>query len=294
MAPMTLPFLTIGTPPMLGSASPRKTVGAAAQNGEPFSAISPSSFVERRKLAAATALACEVCGLKNPAPSPRITSTVRPASSTTEAVITVPSAFAFASAALAARSAISRVSSIMIFVPPYRSLLQRRRGSRQAELSVPGGLTRARGPAILAIRRRSPAGAARLVGTGEENSMTRSLSLTLAMWLSLTCVAAAQGPSPLPRTQTIVEEIRRLEGVRDPKCHATASRLEDLIYGTPLTSEARFRKNDLQKDLVLAIWGAASEKARQRGLAEIRRDVLDEARRVFLEYGTVAHGDGRV
>ena len=124
--------------------------------------------------------------------------------------------------------------------------------------------------------------------------MTRSLSLALAMWFSLAGAAAAQGPSPLPRTQTIVEEIRRLEGVRDPKCHATASRLEDLIYGTPLTSEARFRKNDLQTDLVLAIWGSASEKARQRGMTGIPRDVLDEARRPFLEYGTVAHGDWRV
>ena len=105
--------------------------------------------------------------------------------------------------------------------------------------------------------------------------MTRSLSLALGVCLSLVGVAAAQGPSALPRTQTIVEEIRRLEGVRDPKCHATASRLEDLIYGTPLTAEARFRKNDLQKDLVLAIWAAASDKTRPRGLNEIPRDVLD-------------------
>src|SRR5262245_28052393 len=124
--------------------------------------------------------------------------------------------------------------------------------------------------------------------------MTRYLSLALALSFSLVGAAAAQGPSPLPRTQTIVEEIRRLEGARDPKCHATASRLEDLIYGTPLEAEARFRKNDLQKDLVLAIWGAASDKARTRGLSEIPRDLLDEARRAFLDYGTVAHGDWRV
>ncbi len=124
--------------------------------------------------------------------------------------------------------------------------------------------------------------------------MRTRVSIAIGVWISLVGPAAAQGPSPLPRTQTIVEEIRRLEGVRDPKCHATASRLEDLIYGTPLTSEARFRKNDLQTDLVLAIWGAASDKARQRGMTEIPRDVLDEARRPFLEYGTVAHGDWRV
>src|SRR5712691_12512968 len=124
--------------------------------------------------------------------------------------------------------------------------------------------------------------------------MRTRISLAFGVWISLVGSAAAQGPSALPRTQTIVEEIRRLEGARDPKCHATASRLEDLIYGTPLTSEARFRKNDLQKDLVLAVWGAASEKARQRGIAEIPRDVLDEARQAFFDFGTVAHGDWRV
>ena len=124
--------------------------------------------------------------------------------------------------------------------------------------------------------------------------MTRSLSVAVAFCLWWAGAAAAQGVSPLPRTQTIVDEIHRLEGVRDPKCHATASRLEDLIYGTPLTAEARFRKNDLQKELTLAIWAAASDKARQRGLSEIPRDVLDEARRAFLDYGTIAHGDWRV
>src|SRR2546426_7857516 len=104
-------------------------------------------------------------------------------------------------------------------------------------------------------------------GPGTTGGVMRTgVSIAFGVWVSLAGVAAAQGPSPLPRTQTIVEEIRRLEGVRDPKCHATASRLEDLIYGTPLTSEARFRKNDFQTDLVLAIWGAASDKARQRGM----------------------------
>jgi hypothetical protein len=49
---------------------------------------------------------------------------------------------------------------------------------------------------------------------------------------ALTGVAVARPRVELPRTQTIVEEIRPLEGARDPTCHATASRLEDLSYGT--------------------------------------------------------------
>ena len=123
---------------MLGRTSPCSTAAAADQNAEPFNAISPSSFVAFRKLAAAMALACEVSGLKKPAPSPRITSTVRPASSTTDAVITVPRALAFARAAFAARSAISRVRSMMcssegqvrVLSPAARRASRRGRPSR--------------------------------------------------------------------------------------------------------------------------------------------------------------------
>ncbi|HEX6097040.1 MAG TPA: CRTAC1 family protein [Thermoanaerobaculia bacterium] len=57
---------------------------------------------------------------------------------------------------------------------------------------------------------------------------------------------------------TIIDEIGELEGVRDPKCYATASRLEDFIYGTPLESEARFEKIALQKAYIRDVWTRAS------------------------------------
>ena len=57
---------------------------------------------------------------------------------------------------------------------------------------------------------------------------------------------------------TIVDEIGQLESVRDPKCYATASRLEDFIYGTPLESEARFEKVKLQKELIRSVWAKAT------------------------------------
>lgn len=57
---------------------------------------------------------------------------------------------------------------------------------------------------------------------------------------------------------TIIEEIGELEGVRDPKCYATASRLEDFIYGTPLETEARFEKIALQKAYIRDVWSKAS------------------------------------
>src|SRR5688572_20844646 len=56
----------------------------------------------------------------------------------------------------------------------------------------------------------------------------------------------------------IIEEIGELEGVRDPKCYATASRLEDFIYGTPLETEARFEKIALQKAWIRDVWAKAS------------------------------------
>ena len=77
---------------------------------------------------------------------------------------------------------------------------------------------------------------------------------------------------------SIIDQIGELEGARDPKCHATASRLEDLIYGTPLTAEARFAKNDLRekaRDRDLA--GGLGERAAQE-LAEVPGEVAARKR----------------
>ena len=62
----------------------------------------------------------------------------------------------------------------------------------------------------------------------------------------------------LAQVPTILDEIGELEGVRDPKCYATASRLEDFIYGTPLESEARFEKIALQKAFIRDVWTEGS------------------------------------
>src|SRR5436190_15245384 len=83
--------------------------------------------------------------------------------------------------------------------------------------------------------------------------------------VSLSVPALAQVP-------TIIKEIGELEAVRDPKCYATASRLEDFIYGTPLESAARFEKVALQKAFIRSIWQQASAAA--AGQAEISADTL--------------------
>ena len=79
--------------------------------------------------------------------------------------------------------------------------------------------------------------------------------------LLLCLPAGAQSDRAPGGTPAILQAIGSLEGRSDPKCHATASRLEDLIYGTPLAPDARFSKNALLKELVLATWRAAAKQA---------------------------------
>ena len=59
----------------------------------------------------------------------------------------------------------------------------------------------------------------------------------------------------------IVGNIQKLEGQHEPKCFATASRLEDFMYGTPLTDEARFAKNALQTEWIEQVWVDSSKLA---------------------------------
>jgi hypothetical protein len=68
---------------------------------------------------------------------------------------------------------------------------------------------------------------------------------------------------------TILNEIESLEGENDPKCYATASRLEDFMFGTPLSPQARATKNELQQSLVSLIWRSASIEARLKGFKEV-------------------------
>jgi hypothetical protein len=74
--------------------------------------------------------------------------------------------------------------------------------------------------------------------------------------------AAAQVPG-------IIKEIGDLENVRDPKCYATANRLEDFIYGTSLEAATRFEKIALQKALIRDEWVKATAAATEAGKASI-------------------------
>ncbi|MBQ4820669.1 CRTAC1 family protein [Aquimarina sp. MMG016] len=60
----------------------------------------------------------------------------------------------------------------------------------------------------------------------------------------------------------IIQKIKDLEKDKDPKCYATANRLEDFMYGTPLDETARNFKIEIQKELILYFKKKGSELAR--------------------------------
>lgn len=77
----------------------------------------------------------------------------------------------------------------------------------------------------------------------------------------------------------ILKEIQKFESEKDPKCYATASRLEDFMFGTPLASGARFEKNELSKQLVLALWQAAAKTVKKAEISSA--DIQSVAQDLF-------------
>jgi hypothetical protein len=83
----------------------------------------------------------------------------------------------------------------------------------------------------------------------------------------------AASKDPVPRfdssPESILSAIELLESGSDAKCHSSANRFEDFLYGTPLSDEARQEQFELQKTLVHRIWGRASRAAAQAGEATV-------------------------
>src|SRR5947199_7039777 len=85
---------------------------------------------------------------------------------------------------------------------------------------------------------------------------------------------------------TIIKEIDQLESQRDPKCYATANRLEDFIYGTSLDFDARAEKIALQKRLIRDVWIKA--KAAAKGKPQIGVDELRTVLQAAVPYVTTS------
>ena len=75
--------------------------------------------------------------------------------------------------------------------------------------------------------------------------------------------AAESGKKDEKPLMDILGEIGKLESNRDPKCHATATRLENFMYGTKLTADARFLKVKLQKKLLVNLWDRVTERLKK-------------------------------
>src|SRR5947199_1789102 len=93
----------------------------------------------------------------------------------------------------------------------------------------------------------------------------------------------------LAQVPTIIKEIDQLESQRDPKCYATANRLEDFIYGTSLDFDARAEKIALQKRLIRDVWIKATDAA--KGKTQIGVDELRPVLQAAVPYVTTPAGD---
>src|SRR3954451_4588285 len=93
----------------------------------------------------------------------------------------------------------------------------------------------------------------------------------------------------LAQVPTIIKEIDQLESQRDPKCYATANRLEDFIYGTSLDFDARAEKIALQKQLIRDVWLKATDAA--KGKSQIGVDDLRPVLQAAVPYTATPGGD---
>ncbi len=82
---------------------------------------------------------------------------------------------------------------------------------------------------------------------------------------------------PADRTsEPILSAIEELESEQDAKCHSSASRFEDFIYGTPLADDGRWANVDLQKRWVQRVWAEASSAAARAGEVAVSPQRLRE------------------
>ncbi len=87
----------------------------------------------------------------------------------------------------------------------------------------------------------------------------------------------AEAPAPFSETGPVLEALRALESRRDAKCHSTACRFENYVFGTPLTDEGRDERAGLQKEFVRRVWQRASRAAAEAGETSVGPERLAPA-----------------
>ena len=89
----------------------------------------------------------------------------------------------------------------------------------------------------------------------------------------------------------IIDNIAELESNKDPKCYATANRLEDFMYGTPLSTTAREMKVKLQKKLILFVWNSATKNCNSIQKDSVDSDELKNVINELSQFGKLKTGD---
>ncbi len=111
-------------------------------------------------------------------------------------------------------------------------------------------------------------------------------------YLSLIAIGVMKAQDNLTApVNLIIQKIAGLESVKDPKCYATANRLEDFMYGTPLTDEARNLRIEVQKEIALYARTRASALARSADRNVITRGHIVAVLDSIATVGRLKDGD---
>lgn len=123
----------------------------------------------------------------------------------------------------------------------------------------------------------------------KDNTNTSNFISTLAVLLFIVLIPTSKIYAN--NLVDIIDVIQDLEGVNDPKCAATASRLENFMYGTPLSDSARFAKNNLQAQWVHHVWDIASGLAKKDKTQKISETHIKSASSSIFNFSKSVLGD---
>jgi histone H3/H4 len=89
----------------------------------------------------------------------------------------------------------------------------------------------------------------------------------------------------------ILSAMKDLESRRDPKCDASANRLENMVYGLPFSQEGRWQRAALQTVWLAHVWRLAADKAQARGAKMVTREDLQRVVQPQTIYQWLPSGD---
>jgi hypothetical protein len=92
----------------------------------------------------------------------------------------------------------------------------------------------------------------------------------------------------------LLSAIEQLESDHDAKCHSSANRFEDLLFGTPLSEAARSANVELQVQLVRDLWARASTIALQEGESAVQPQRVRREIEKIVAVDRSADGEWRV